>query len=179
VPISADEARTVLRAQLGDREAVEQVLRAIQAPLRRYIARIVGSTEADDVLQNTLIIIARKLSWLEEPRFFRAWAFRIASRVSFDLLKKHRRRPFHHSDHEVLDAIAAPIERPPEHALAQLLNSERISPASRAVLVLHFQEELPLAEVAAILDLPLGTVKSRLAYGLKTLRDLLGEQRSL
>ena len=85
---TADEARAVLLAQLGDREALETVLRSVQAPLRGYVSRIVGATEADDVLQNTLIVIARKLNWLEEPRLFRAWAYRIASRVAFDLLKE-------------------------------------------------------------------------------------------
>ena len=53
-----------------------------------------------------------------------------------------------------------------------------ISPASRAVLVLHFEEELSLPEVAAVLELPLGTVKSRLAYGLTALRKQLTKQRS-
>jgi len=113
------------------------------------------------------------LKWLEEPRFFRAWSFRIASRVAFDVLKKRRRRPIHETDDAVLDAIPAPAPPPSDHALTALLNSERVSPASRAVLVLHFQEEMPLADVAAILDLPLGTVKSRLAYGLKALREQL------
>ncbi len=173
-----DEARSVLRAQLGDREAMEAVLRDVQAPLRRFVSRIVGTTEADDVLQDTLMIIARKLNWLEEPRLFRAWAFRIASRVAFDLLKKQRRWPIHESDDAVLQGIAAPATPPSDQALAELLKSERISPASRAVLALHFQEEMSLAEVAAILDVPLGTVKSRLAYGLKALRQQLGDQRS-
>jgi DNA-directed RNA polymerase specialized sigma24 family protein len=45
--------------------------------------------------------------------------------------------------------------------------------------MLHFQEELPLAEVAAILEIPLGTVKSRLAFGLKALRRHLSTTRSL
>ena len=174
-----DEARTVLRAQLGDRDALEAVLRSIQPPLRRFVSRIVGATEADDVAQNTLIIIARKLNWLEEPRLFRAWAFRIASRIAFDLLKKQRRLPIHDTDDAVLQAIAAPATPPSDQALVELLKSERISPASRAVLALHFQEEMSLAEVAAILDVPLGTVKSRLAYGLKALRQQLGDQRSL
>jgi len=52
-----------------------------------------------------------------------------------------------------------------------------ISPASRAVLVLHFQEEMSLLAVAAILEVPLGTVKSRLAYGLKALRTQLVQNR--
>ena len=62
--------------------------------------------------------------------------------------------------------------------LRELLDSDRLTPASRAVLVLHFQEELPLAEVAAILEIPLGTVKSRLAFGLKALRRHLSNTRS-
>ena len=174
-----DEARIVLLAQLGDREALEAVLRSVQPPLRRFVSRLVGPTDGDDVLQNTLIIIARKLNWLEEPGLFHAWAFRIASRAAFDLLKKRRRSPIHDSDDAVLEAIAAPATPPSDQALGELLNSERISPASRAVLALHFQEEMSLAEVAAILDVPLGTVKSRLAYGLKALRQQLGDRRSL
>jgi RNA polymerase sigma-70 factor (ECF subfamily) len=138
-----------------------------------------GATDADDVLQNTLIIIARKLNWLEEPRLLHAWAFRIASRAAFDLLRKQRRLPVHDSDEAVLEAIAAPAAPPSDQALRELLQGDGISPASRAVLALHFQEEMSLAEVAAILDVPLGTVKSRLAYGLKALRQQLGDKRSL
>jgi RNA polymerase sigma-70 factor (ECF subfamily) len=118
------------------------------------------------------------LSWLEEPRLFRAWVFRIASRVAFDYIRKARRELMQ-TDDAVLQTLTAPAPPPSEEALTALLNSERVSPASRAVLVLHFQEEMPLAEVAAVLDLPLGTVKSRLAYGLKALRQQLGDQRSL
>jgi RNA polymerase sigma-70 factor, ECF subfamily len=179
VPMSSDDARGVLRAQCGDRDALEAVLRSIQPALLRYVTRIVGATLADDAVQDTLIIVARKLNWLEEPRLFRAWAFRIASRVAFDYLRKARRELIHETGDAVLEALATPETPPSEEALAALLNSERLSPASRAVLVLHFQEEMPLAEVAAVLDLPLGTVKSRLAYGLKALRQLLGDQRSL
>ena len=67
---------------------------------------------------------------------------------------------------------------PPRELLEDLLNSEVISPASRAGLALRFQEELPLAEIAAILEIPLGTVKSRLAYGLDAVRKQLSHKRS-
>ena len=179
MPMSSDDARRVLRAQCGDRDALEAVLRSIQPALLRYATRVVGATRADDVVQDALIIVARKLNWLEEPRLFRAWAFRIASRVAFDYLRKARRELIHETGDAVLEALAAQETPPSDEALAALLNSERLSPASRAVLVLHFQEEMPLAEVAAVLDLPLGTVKSRLAYGLKALRQQIGDQRSL
>ena len=76
-----------------------------------------------------------------------------------------------HEDDAQLDehAAAAPMPASGE-LLQQLLASETISPASRAVLMLHFAEELSLPEVAAILDIPLGTAKSRLAYGLRAIR---------
>ena len=51
-----------------------------------------------------------------------------------------------------------------------MLQDDRVTPASRAVLVLHFKEGMTLVEVAAILDIPVGTAKSRLAYGLAALR---------
>jgi RNA polymerase sigma-70 factor (ECF subfamily) len=60
----------------------------------------------------------------------------------------------------------------------ELLESEALSPASKAVLVLHFQEGMTLPEVAAVLEIPLGTVKSRLAYGLDALRRDVARKRS-
>jgi RNA polymerase sigma-70 factor (ECF subfamily) len=58
-----------------------------------------------------------------------------------------------------------------------VLEEGTLSPAIRAVLLLHFREEMPLAEVAAVLEIPLGTVKSRLSFGLKSLRKALGAER--
>lgn len=164
----------MLRAQCGDREALELLLRAIQPALSRYLRGVVGATWADDVLQDVLIVVARKLAWLEDPELFRAWAFRIASRAAFKHLKRERRWV---GDDAGLEDIAAPESRPTEELLQQLATLEGISPASRAVLVLHFQEEMTLLAVAAILEVPLGTVKSRLAYGLKALRKQLESSR--
>ena len=62
-------------------------------------------------------------------------------------------------------------------SVQELLDSSGVSPPCRAVLMLHFQEEMPLADVAAILEIPLGTVKSRLAYGLAALRRHLAEKK--
>ena len=75
--------------------------------------------------------------------------------------------------------IADSPRRPPAELLQHVEDSDAISPASRAVLLLHFKEDLTLPEVAAVLDLPLGTVKSRLSYGLATLRKHFNRRRSL
>jgi RNA polymerase sigma-70 factor, ECF subfamily len=76
-----------------------------------------------------------------------------------------------------LDDLPAQDVRPPAELLGELLSLDQISPASRAVLMLRFHEELTLAEIAAILELPLGTVKSRLAYGLSAIRKHLSKTR--
>jgi RNA polymerase sigma-70 factor (ECF subfamily) len=158
------ESQWVLRAQCQDREALELLLRSVEPVLRRYIAGLVGGDEADDILQDVLLIVARKLYWLERPDLFRAWAFRIASRAAFRHLKKRKRWTDAMVDQSALDDLAAPDIVTPDDARArailELLESPALSPASRAVLALHFQEEMPLAHVAAVLEIPLGTVKS-------------------
>ena len=173
---SPDETMWALRAQCGDREALELLLRSVQPALYRYVRRLTGDSDADDVVQNVLVAIARNIVWLVEPRLFRPWAFRIASRASFSHLRRLRRRGVQETSDAVLDSLPAPDAAPNSELLVELLDGDLLSPASRAVLVLHFQEEMQLDEVAAVLEIPLGTVKSRLAYGLKTLRRYLAEK---
>jgi RNA polymerase sigma-70 factor, ECF subfamily len=178
VATSRQEAQWVLRAQCDDREALELLLRGVQLPLRRYLMRLVGSSSADDALQEVLILISRKLRWLEAPEAFRPWAYRIASREAFRQLRKERRWSEQVREEAVLEDVPAVEAVLPQEFLPELLKSDALSPASRAVLALHFQEELPLPEIAAILEIPLGTVKSRLAYGLAALRKKLDLTRS-
>jgi hypothetical protein len=83
-----DQTLLVLLAQAGDRSALEQLLRHAYAPLRRYIRGLVGADLADDVLQETSLLIFRKLPYLREPAVFRPWTFRIASRIAFSHLKR-------------------------------------------------------------------------------------------
>ena len=154
-------------------------MRSVQSSLRRYLLRIVGAASADDVLQEALILISRKLRWLEVPEAFHPWAYRVASRAAFRHLKKEKHWSEQVRDEAILEEIPAAERAVPQEMLPELLKSEALSGASRAVLVLHFQEELSLPEVAAVLEIPLGTVKSRLAYGLATLRKKLDPSRSV
>ncbi|HEX2121878.1 MAG TPA: RNA polymerase sigma factor, partial [Thermoanaerobaculia bacterium] len=160
------ERHLVLRAQTGDREAFDALLRGVAPPLLRYVRGVVGeSALADDVLQETLILIVRKLTWLSDPALFRPWAYRIASREAFRALRRR------HIPVALEDVPSADYEPPDPWQRERLLASlDRLTPASRAVITLHYFEELPLSDVAAVLDLSLGTVKSRLSYGLARLR---------
>ena len=109
---SIELATWVLRAQCGDRDALELVLRAVQPPLRRYISGLVGADDADDILQDVLLIVSRKLYWLEQPDLCRAWAFRIASRAAFRHMKKARRWLTREDDDALLEDLPAPDPAP-------------------------------------------------------------------
>ncbi len=85
-------------------------------------------------------------------------------------MKKERRWLDDPGEVALLETIPAPGTPPNDETLVEVLERGDVSPASRTVLILHFQEGLSLPEVAAVLELPLGTVKSRLAYGLSVLR---------
>ena len=163
----------MLRAQCDDRQALEALLRSIQPSLHRYLAGLAGATDADDLVQDVLVILARKLGALDDPKLFRPWSFRIASREAFRHLRKRRVWLGQHDDEAQLDDLPTPETYPSSDRVRELLATDTISPASRAVLMLHFAEDLSLAEVAAILDIPLGTAKSRLAYGLRAIRKHL------
>jgi RNA polymerase sigma-70 factor (ECF subfamily) len=173
---SPDQTLLVLLAQTGDRAALEQLLHETYPPLRRYILKLVGGALADDILQETSLQIFRKLSFLREPSVFRPWAFRIASRLAFAHLKRARRwQPLDDAPPEHLTTLNTTLGEPPDEAFLTLL--DQVSPASRAVLLLHYQHGLSLEETAAILEIPIGTAKSRLHYGVNTLRKHLTSER--
>ncbi|HEX6748939.1 MAG TPA: RNA polymerase sigma factor [Longimicrobium sp.] len=171
------ESFQVLRAQAGDRAAFEALLAGVQAPLHGFVTSVVGDRAlADDVLQEVFVRIWRKLRWLREPALFRPWAFRIAARAAMRHARRERRLRERWADDAALEHAPAP--EPPERidpALAARLRESMaaVSPASRAVLDLHYLQELTLAETAAVLGISAGTAKSRLAYGLRALRRAL------
>ena len=164
----------MLRAQCDDREALELLLRSVQPSLRRYLVGFIGQADADDVLQDVLIVVCRKLSRLDSPELFRPWVFRIASRTGTRYLRRRQRWREESLEASHIGGLTAECVPPPAGILNKLATIEGLSPASRAVLCLHFQEEMTLPDVAAVLELPIGTVKSRLAYGLAALRKQLG-----
>jgi RNA polymerase sigma-70 factor (ECF subfamily) len=160
----------VARAIAGDRDVLDEILAALQRPLYRYISRLLTHPEtAEDALQEVLFRICRKIVWLRDPELLRAWAFRIASRECFRQLRSEKRRGEEILDVDTLETGAGE-SIPPEWEPRLLDWVDDLPPASRAVIMLHYLEELSLHEVAAVLEISPGTVKSRLAYGLARLR---------
>ena len=160
----------VTRAIAGDRDVLDEILAALQHPLYRYISRLLTHREtAEDVLQDVMFLICRKIVWLRDPELLRPWAFRIASRECFRQLRSEKRRGEEIPDLDTLETGAG--ERIPREWEPRLLEwVDDLPPASRAVIVLHYLEEMSLHDVAAVLEILPGTVKSRLAYGLARLR---------
>ena len=177
---SREETLLVLRAQTGDREALELLLRRIYAPLRGYLRGMLEPSIAEDALQDTSFQIYRKLRWLREPTVFRSWAFRIASRIAFAHLARERRWRASDRDPEILNSIQDPVSLHWDYMSRARFTAllGQVTPACRAVLLLHYEEDLSLQEVAAILSIPLGTVKSRLQYGINILRKHLKENET-
>ncbi len=172
----AAEALLVLRAQTGDTAALDELFQRVSPALERHLRRIVGhEAAAEDVLQDVLVIAWRKLRWLNEPTLIRPWLYRIATREAFHYLRRR--------SHMAWDPLAADGLEPsdpawvsPDHTLlvsAATSAIAAVSPAARAVLSLHYLEGLTLDEAAAVLEIPRGTAKSRLAAGLAQLRRLL------
>lgn len=161
-----------MRAQSGDRAALDKLLQSIQVQLFGYLVSLVHDEHlAEDLLQDVFLIITQKLHWLREPMAFPAWAYRIASRQAFRALKKKRRLTSVEEIDPKLESVEAPVDEPDREILDRLPELlAQVSPASRAVLRLHYLQEMTLQEVADVLEIPLGTTKARLAYGLQALR---------
>ena len=172
-----DEELLVVLVQHGDVGAFEKLLLRVHKPLRSYVSNMVGESMAEDILQEISLRIYQQIKFLREPKAFRAWAYRIATRIAMVHMKREKRLRKLETDSDVVDAISSTTSPKQDELESELLSMvDRVSPASRAVLLLLYQQHLSLEETAAILDIPLGTAKSRLSYGVATLRGFLKEK---
>ena len=175
---NSQEVLWLLQAQSGDRDALDRLLQAIQVRLYCYLLSLVHDDHlATDLLQDVFVIVIQKLRWLREPNAFHAWVYRIASRQAFRALKTKRGFANCHEPDVPLDAVAADASEDLAPEIVERIPAllEQVSPASRAVLSLHYLQEMTLQEVADVLDIPIGTTKARLAYGLRMLRKILND----
>jgi len=172
----------VLRAQSGETAAFDELFKGMQSPLYRYILRMVRDSQtAEDTLQDVFLIIYKKIRWLQDPKLFRPWAYRIASRECFKHLKKERQHSFEQAHEDGLDVIAAPeidLAYDPQMVAGLPLLVSRLSPESRSAIELHYLNDFSLRETAEILNISVGTAKSRVAYGLKLLRKLMDHKKN-
>jgi len=179
VTVPGNEAELLTRVVSGDREAFDAVMRVHQDRVFSVCFRILGDREkALDATQDTFLTVFRKAGQFQGRSAVGTWIYRIAVNTCYDQLRRAQRRPSESlpdhvalSDPSAEEAIESAAVRPEiELALAQL-------PADfRNAVVLSDLEGLPLPEIAEILGVPVGTVKSRVFRGRRLLANHLGNQ---
>lgn len=164
----------VERAQRGDREAYEALALSVADRLYATAYRMVEDSDAAyDAAQLALVSIWTDLPSLRDPDRFEAWAYRLVVRECLSHLRTRRRRPVVQLPRGEL--LADPVDGPAGVAARDQIERAltTLAPEQRAVVVLHYFAGLPLAEIAAILDVPYGTVGSRMHHAMRSLRAAL------
>ena len=158
-----DDDSLVQQSQHGSREATEELLRRHYARILAVCRRTMGSIDgAEDAAQNALISVARGLVTFDRSAKFTPWVHRIAVNAAIDELRRHQRRRTDEIPPEVPDTERSIADT---HADRNAIEAAiaTLSPDHRTVLVLREFGQYEYAEIAERLNLPIGTVRSRIA----------------
>ncbi len=167
------------RFSKGDRSAFNALVRAHEDRVFSVCLRIMSDREAAlDATQETFLTVFRKADRFTGKSAFSTWLYRVAVNTCYDQLRKEKRRradplPEHldPADTSTASDFSAVEDRPDlEEALA------RIPEEFRTAVVLSDLEDLAVADVARILDIPTGTAKSRIFRGRRLLAEILGNR---
>lgn len=163
-----------LRCQLRAPGAFEDLVREMERPLLYYVTKFVKEEHlAFDVLQEVWAVAFRGLRSLKEPRALRPWLYRIAHGMVVDRIRHETCR----ERAERAWAEQAPAGQEPsfdaDDAAAIHRALDELDAKHREVLVLHFLDDLSVGEIASVVGCPEGTVKSRIHYAKRALKELL------
>jgi len=186
--VSAEEERRILaRCKQGDRAAFDDLIRRYEKKVYNFAFRLSGNyDEANDIAAETFVRIFNSLANFRGDSSFITWLFRIVTNVYLDERKRQRARP-HQSLEEVIaleesnvqrqieDPLPTPEEMTEKRERSDLLQAaiEALPDYQRMMIVLYHTEGKSYEEIAEILDLPIGTVKSRLNRARLSLREYL------
>ena len=167
----------VVRCKRGERQALDDLVRQWEGRLLYYVRRLVASEEdAWDVMQATWLRVCKGIRSLESPERLATWLYRVARCAALTHWRGHYRAHAQREESENLEEVAAEEAEPFEDAEQVHRALGQISLAHREVLTLFFLEDLSQEEMAQVLGIPLGTVKSRLSYAKRALRSILQQQ---
>ena len=181
------EEQLIRRAQQGDNGAFEELLLLHQKKVYNLCLRMSANPDdALDLSQEAFLKAWKSLGQYQFEASFSTWLFRLTRNVCIDFLRRKKRRQetsltenYEDSDEGAELSIADPQPLPEQQAitnetrleLAQAM--ERLAPDHREILQLRVIENLPYEQIAEILDIRVGTVKSRLARARLSLRKIL------
>jgi RNA polymerase sigma-70 factor (ECF subfamily) len=186
--------RTAARnSDTGDAAEFERLLRGHVPALYRSAYRWTGAVDrAEDLVQQLLVRLYPRLAELRELDQLRPWALRVMYRIFVDQLRRERSSPVQFGaelaadadqpsgdDEAWLDPAPGPVELADQQVIQErLLRAwERLGEEHRMVLSMHDIEDYTLPELAQIMEIPLGTLKSRLHRARARLRELLAAER--
>ena len=167
-----------VRCQLGEREAFDELIQRWHGPIRQYLRNLTDDDAAQDIAQDIWLRVLRGIGGLRDPAKLRSWLFGIAHRTWIDTLRKK---------YAVVIADIDEVDQRelPEPGLSEDLEQElaameheltRLPAIEREALTLFYLRELSLQEIAQALEIPVGTVKSRLHRARRLLRrELIGK----
>ncbi|MBP1850494.1 RNA polymerase sigma factor [Rhizobium halophytocola] len=169
------QAYLVSAARLGDRKAMERLAEMCGPRLLAHAGRLLDDRQsAEDVVQSAWIDILHGLPRLADDRAFMPWALRIVSRRVVHVIRRRQRQRRLASQLRPEAPESATSQGPPAADAATIRALiDRLDAPHRATLALFYLEDLSVAEVAVALDIPAGTVKSRLTTARHKLRAFL------
>ena len=162
-------------AQAGSQPAFQEIVRRYQRPVFNLVVRIVRDPAlAEDIAQETFLKTFRSLPTYDPDRRFSSWILRIANNAALDAIRRKRVDPVVHID------VGEPAVPPPPDQVEAAARGRAIEsalatlrPEYRAAVVLRYQEGLSYEEVADVLDIPEGTVKTFVHRARKELAERL------
>lgn len=187
--MAVDDAELVARALGGSQDAYRDLLTRYQRPVYALLVRLVRDPAlAEDLAQEAFLKVFRSLSSFAQDRRFSSWVLKIAHNTALDHLRRQSPRlesltAAEEDERSLLDTLADPRAESPEAArgrgeLRQVLEGAiaGLRPEYRAVLLLRHQEERSYEEIAEIVGLPLGTVKTHLHRARRALGAAMAAQ---
>lgn len=165
--------QNVLLAQQGDKLAFQQLMRAYQEKMYRMAFTYVhNEADAVEIVQETFYKAYISIKKLKEPKYFSTWLTKILINNALIFIKKQKRFVLFSEAHLEKDN---PVVIQPEEKM-DLLNAIReLSPKYKTIINLRFYLDYSQSQIAEILDIPEGTVKSQIHRATKKLEKILGE----
>jgi len=172
-----DDEKLAAAAALGERAALDALLHRHAGLVHAVCRRVLGNPDdALDATQEALLAIARRIETFDGRSRFTTWCYRVATNAALDEARRRGRRP------APVDIVPEPRARAGliDDAVADQLDVDaalaQLSPEHRAAVALRDLVGLDYAEIAAVLGIPPGTVRSRIARGRAAMAELLGER---
>ncbi len=168
----------VLRCRWGQRQALEELVRTWEKRLFYYIRRLVDNEQdAWQILQETWLKVLQKIKTLKDPKKLPVWLYSIARNTAVDYLRRRYSKKVLFENCDQLEDIQDHNENLDfENAEQVHYGLAKISLPHREILTLFFLQDLSIEEVAEVVAIPPGTVKSRLYHAKRALKNVLQKE---